>query len=70
VCHIDDDGEHFSCSWCAIRMCKYCRKDFAQRGLTALRERIKTAEMGGADSCRASGESLASEYERGDKIAT
>ncbi|SMY19552.1 unnamed protein product [Zymoseptoria tritici ST99CH_1A5] len=67
VCHIDDDGDHFSCSWCAIRMCKYCRKDFAQRGMTALRERIKTAEMGGVDSGRASDESLAYEYELASK---
>ena len=46
VCHVDDESDHFSCSWCAIRMCRFCRKDFAQRGMTALRERIKQAELG------------------------
>lgn len=46
VCHSDDDSEHFSCSWCALRMCRRCRKDFAVRGLSALKERIKMAEMG------------------------
>lgn len=77
VCHIDDDADHFSCSWlvkyvraprcvcltkstrCALRMCKYCRKDFAERGLCALRERIRKAELGGADdSANSSVESL------------
>ncbi|KAK4507623.1 hypothetical protein PRZ48_001358 [Zasmidium cellare] len=59
VCHIDDDADHFSCSWCALRMCKYCRKDFAERGLGALRERIRKAELGGAgDSANSSVESL------------
>lgn len=57
VCHIDDDAEHFSCSWCALRMCKYCRRDFAQRGMNALRERIKTAEIG-SSSENSSSESL------------
>ena len=46
VCHMDDDREHWSCAWCAIRMCGYCRKDFAERGSAALRERIKGAEYG------------------------
>ena len=46
VCHIDDDNDHYSCSWCALRMCKFCRKDLAERGMTALKERIKQAEMG------------------------
>lgn len=46
VCHIDDQAEHFSCSWCALRMCKYCRNDLAERGICALKERIKIAEMG------------------------
>lgn len=51
VCYVDDDNEHFSCTWCALRMCKSCRKDFAERGISALRERIKMAELGGrADS--------------------
>ena len=48
VCHIDDERDHYSCSWCAIRMCRFCRKDFAERGLTALKERIKQAELGSA----------------------
>ncbi|KAM3415407.1 hypothetical protein BST61_g8933 [Cercospora zeina] len=46
VCHADDESEHFSCSWCALRMCRHCRKDLAVRGLSALKERIKMAEMG------------------------
>lgn len=55
VCHIDDDAEHFSCSWCALRMCRYCRKDFAARGIVALRERVRKAELGGAkDSAHSS----------------
>lgn len=58
VCHIDDDGDHFSCSWCAIRMCKYCRKDYAERGLCALQERIKTAELGSLSSENSSKESF------------
>ena len=58
ICHIDDDKNHWSCSWCAIRMCGFCRKDFAERGMTALRERIKIAEMGsGADETNGSSES-------------
>ncbi|EME87922.1 uncharacterized protein MYCFIDRAFT_89509 [Pseudocercospora fijiensis CIRAD86] len=59
VCHIDDDAEHFSCSWCALRMCKFCRKDFAARGIAALRERIKLAELGGrrVDSAHSSASS-------------
>lgn len=48
VCHADEVDDHYSCTWCAIRMCGFCRKDFAQRGMTALRERIKEAEMGGS----------------------
>lgn len=43
---MDDDQEHWTCSWCAIRMCRYCRKDFAERGGNALRERVKQAECG------------------------
>lgn len=58
VCHIDDDGDHFSCSWCALRMCKYCRRDFAERGMTALRERIKTAELGSSSDGNSSDESI------------
>ena len=48
VCHIDDNQEHWSCSWCALRMCKFCRKDFSEHGMTALRDRIKQAELGGS----------------------
>ncbi|KAF2209406.1 hypothetical protein CERZMDRAFT_100607 [Cercospora zeae-maydis SCOH1-5] len=51
VCHADDESEHFSCSWCALRMCRHCRKEFAVRGFSALRERIKTAEMGSVMDC-------------------
>ncbi|KXL50844.1 MAG: hypothetical protein FE78DRAFT_75014 [Acidomyces sp. 'richmondensis'] len=58
VCHMDDDQEHWTCSWCAIRMCRYCRKDFAERGITALRQRIKQAELGGGLSASSSSESL------------
>jgi hypothetical protein len=45
VCHTDDGGEHFSCTWCALRMCKYCRRDFAEHGITALKDRIRKAEL-------------------------
>ncbi|KAF2769940.1 hypothetical protein EJ03DRAFT_82155 [Teratosphaeria nubilosa] len=57
VCHMDDDQEHWTCTWCAIRMCRYCRNDFSERGTTALRERIKQAELGVSPS--SSTESLA-----------
>ena len=67
VCHVDDDHEHFSCSWCALRMCRFCRKDFAERGLLALKERIKQAEMGGGSSPGSSELSLAGEEARGRK---
>lgn len=50
VCHVDDDKEHFSCSWCAIRMCRFCRKDFSEKGMMALRERMKQAELGTEES--------------------
>lgn len=56
---MDDDHDHYSCSWCALRMCRYCRKSFAEKGITALRERIKCAEFGGSsDSAKSSAESL------------
>lgn len=58
VCHMDDDQEHWTCSWCALRMCRYCRKDFGERGITALRQRIKQAELGGGLSGSSSSESL------------
>ncbi|KAK5126714.1 hypothetical protein LTR85_009648 [Meristemomyces frigidus] len=50
VCHMDDDQEHWTCSWCAMRMCRYCRKGFAEGGVTALRARIKEAETGSSPS--------------------
>ncbi|KAK5133009.1 hypothetical protein LTR08_008296 [Meristemomyces frigidus] len=56
VCHMDDDQEHFTCSWCAMRMCRYCRKAFGEGGVTALRARIRDAETG--DSPASSMESL------------
>ncbi|GAB1739479.1 hypothetical protein NU219Hw_g4434t1 [Hortaea werneckii] len=46
VCHMDDDQEHWTCSWCALRMCRYCRKAFGEGGVKALRGRIREAEMG------------------------
>lgn len=55
VCHIDDSDPHFSCSWCALRFCQFCRTDFAERGIDAIKERIKLAEMGGrVDSANSS----------------
>ncbi|GAB7358392.1 hypothetical protein MBLNU230_g2461t1 [Neophaeotheca triangularis] len=47
VCHMDDDREHWSCSWCALRMCGYCRRGFATGGLGGLRARVRGAELGG-----------------------
>ena len=47
VCHMDDDHEHFMCSWCAVRMCRYCRTAFGEGGVTALRARITDVEAGG-----------------------
>ena len=44
ICHLDDHKDHWSCSWCAVRMCGSCRADFARRGLIALREKISLAE--------------------------
>ncbi|KAI7588184.1 hypothetical protein KC316_g4608 [Hortaea werneckii] len=49
VCHMDDDQEHWTCSWCALRMCRYCRKAFGEGGVKALRGRIREAEIGGCD---------------------
>lgn len=48
MCHMDDEQEHWTCSWCAVRMCRYCRKTLAEGGITALRERVKLAESGGS----------------------
>ncbi|EMC94765.1 hypothetical protein BAUCODRAFT_74112 [Baudoinia panamericana UAMH 10762] len=64
VCHMDDDHEYWSCSWCAVRMCRYCRKDFAERGMTALRDRIRKAEMGADGSPSSSTESFSRERRR------
>ncbi|KAK3075979.1 hypothetical protein LTR53_000156 [Teratosphaeriaceae sp. CCFEE 6253] len=50
MCHMDDEQEHWTCSWCAVRMCRYCRKTLAEGGVTALRERVKQAESGGSPS--------------------
>ncbi|KAK5171868.1 uncharacterized protein LTR77_003504 [Saxophila tyrrhenica] len=65
VCHIDDDNEHFSCSWCALRMCKFCRKDFAERGVVALKERIRQAEFGGGSGLGSEEVELGEEVGRG-----
>lgn len=46
VCHMDDDQEHWVCSWCAVRMCRFCRGDFGNRGAAALIERVRKAELG------------------------
>nr|POE77738.1 hypothetical protein CFP56_09381 [Quercus suber] len=46
VCHMDDDAEHWTCMWCAIRMCCYCRKDFDKAGMYGLKKRIRMAELG------------------------
>ncbi|KAI6823696.1 hypothetical protein KC327_g8371 [Hortaea werneckii] len=46
VCHMDDDQEHWTCSWCALRMCRYCRKAFGEGGVKALRAQIREAELG------------------------
>nr|POF15514.1 hypothetical protein CFP56_48709 [Quercus suber] len=46
VCHMDDDAEHWICTWCAIRMCRYCRKDFGEAGLPTLKARVRMAELG------------------------
>jgi hypothetical protein len=53
VCHTDDEREHFCCSWCALRMCRFCRKDFQERGVAALRERTRMAEMGSSSESEA-----------------
>ncbi|TKA32504.1 hypothetical protein B0A50_01612 [Salinomyces thailandicus] len=46
VCHMDDEHEHWTCSWCALRMCRYCRRAFVEGGVKALRGRVREAEMG------------------------
>jgi hypothetical protein len=57
VCHVDSDADHWSCSWCALRMCGNCRKDFSARGAPALRERIKRANIGLISSMNQSADS-------------
>jgi hypothetical protein len=47
VCHADDEGQHWSCGWCALRMCGSCRKVFEKAGVPGLRERVRVGEMGG-----------------------
>ncbi|KAK0938322.1 hypothetical protein LTR29_010080 [Friedmanniomyces endolithicus] len=46
MCHMDDAGEHFSCCWCAVRMCRFCRGCLVEGGVGALRERVKVGERG------------------------
>ncbi|TKA69569.1 hypothetical protein B0A55_08017 [Friedmanniomyces simplex] len=50
LCHMDDGQEHWTCCWCAVRMCRYCRKTLAEGGVAGLRERVKVAEGGGSYS--------------------
>jgi hypothetical protein len=47
VCHADDEGQFWSCGWCALRMCGGCRKVFDMAGVPGLRERVRISEMGG-----------------------
>ncbi|KAI7527356.1 hypothetical protein KC317_g20885 [Hortaea werneckii] len=61
VCHMDDDQEHWTCSWCALRMCRYCRKAFGEGGVKALRARIREAELGSREDGEEGSESGASE---------
>ncbi|TKA69937.1 hypothetical protein B0A55_10798 [Friedmanniomyces simplex] len=57
LCHMDDGQEHWTCCWCAVRMCRYCRKTLGEGGVGALRERVKVAEGGGGSSASASSSS-------------
>lgn len=43
---MDDEREHWSCAWCAVRMCGYCRGVFAEQGVGGLRGRVREAEGG------------------------
>ncbi|KAK0903251.1 hypothetical protein LTR02_007669 [Friedmanniomyces endolithicus] len=64
MCHMDDEREHFSCCWCAVRMCRFCRGVLVVGGLGALRERVKVGERGGSEG-ESSTESLGTVGERG-----
>lgn len=69
VCHIDDDQDHFSCSWCALRVCRFCQREFSERGLAALKDRIKQSELGRHDNSPSSSTaSLGGTGERGRKM--
>ena len=57
VCHVDSDAPHWSCSWCALRMCSDCRRALDARGPAALNERIRRAEMGIVAALNASSDS-------------
>lgn len=46
VCHADDESQHWSCGWCALRMCRGCRKVLETAGVAGLRERVRASEMG------------------------
>lgn len=46
VCHADDENQHWSCGWCALRMCGGCRKVLEAAGVAGLRERVRAGEMG------------------------
>lgn len=47
VCHADDERQHWSCGWCALRMCAGCRKALEMTDVSGLRERVRAGEMGG-----------------------
>ena len=47
VCHADDERQHWSCGWCALRMCAGCRKTLETTGVAGLKERVRVGEMGG-----------------------
>lgn len=47
VCHADDENQHWSCGWCALRMCGGCRKTFEAAGVAGLRDRVRACEMVG-----------------------
>ncbi|KAK1814379.1 hypothetical protein LTR12_011198 [Friedmanniomyces endolithicus] len=63
MCHMDDEREHFSCCWCAVRMCRFCRGCLVEGGVGALRERVKVGERGSEGE--SSTESLGRVGERG-----
>ena len=55
VCHADDERDHYTCTWCALRMCGFCRREFEAIGVQGLRERIRMAELGDSDLADQSG---------------